>query len=72
MYFKDKFSFLFLDFIPKKGPLCVQLLWGVLSMVFLPIFDNLQPPQQGLHEVPQELHRIFSSLIWSLKNPDKM
>jgi hypothetical protein len=37
-------------------------------MVALPIDDGLQPPQQGLNGVPQELNQIFHSLIESLKN----
>jgi hypothetical protein len=38
-------------------------------MVELPINDDLQPAPQGFHEVPQEILRIFSNLIQSLKSP---
>jgi hypothetical protein len=38
-------------------------------MIALPINDGPQPPQQGFHEVPQELIYIFQTLIRSLKNP---
>jgi hypothetical protein len=38
-------------------------------MVALPINDGLQLPQQGFHEVPQELQRNFQTLIRPLKNP---
>jgi hypothetical protein len=37
-------------------------------MVALPIYDGLHPHQQGYHEVPQEHHGIFQTLIWFLEN----
>jgi hypothetical protein len=37
-------------------------------VVALLIDDDLRHPQQGLHEVPQELCQIFLTLILSLKN----
>jgi hypothetical protein len=38
-------------------------------MIALLIADGLQPPQQGFHEVPQEIHRIFQTLTRFLINP---
>ncbi len=54
MNIQDKLSF-YLLILALTRPLCVQLLWGVLSMVALPIDDGLQPPDQRLDGVPQAL-----------------
>jgi hypothetical protein len=60
---------LLIDFDPEIGTFCVELLWrGYLVWVALPIDDGLQPPKQGLDGVPEELHRIFHTLIEALQN----